>query len=348
MLYCISNDTIMNNNKLLKSKNLIVLSFLIVLMLQKVHSQNAVWFYQENFTKPFTSEMRSPAVRMELVKLNQMHPFYYLSDASKRIFVEVQTGVQLPILTFDKTFTSSNLKIAICTPVSIVTLVDMFESETAAVINNDYRFGISTFLLYTPAIQTQLIRNYHLTLVPMFHESTHIGDEFALHGYLTTPHFSRINVSYEAWQIFAGINRNPDELKQNLALEIGYQRLMPYKAGYYNIDSLEINGQEVLPSNNRSLWLFRAQYSYPFSIVKSNVTLTCSAELCRDFKYGYSIAEPGKNSWSLNSYVGIRVPIKNSQKHIGIYYRYYQGVMPYGQLRDKNGLRLNGISIAIL
>ncbi len=338
----------MYNYKIPKFKSLFALSFLITLIVQKAQPQNPAWFYQESYSKPLVSEMHSPAVKIELVKLNQMHPFYYQSDAAKRFFVEVQTGVQLPILTYNQDLASGNLKTSLCSPVSIVTLVDMFESETAAVINNDYRFGISTFLLYTPAIQTNLIKNYHLTLVPIFHESTHIGDEFALHGYLTTPNFSRINVSYEAWQIFAGINRNPDERKQNLALEIGYQRLMPYKAGYYNIDSLEINGQDVLPSKDRGIWFFRAQYTYPFSAAKSKASLTCSAELCRDYKYGYSVGEPGEKSWSLNSYVGIRVPIKNSQKHIGIYYRYYQGVMPYGQLRDKNGLRLNGISITII
>ena len=325
-----------------------ILSFLMLIQ-NPVFSQHTGWFAHDNFSRPFISEMYSSLTKMEAVKLNKLHPFYYISNATIRPFIEIQTGFQLPVFLHTKDHTIGNLKISVNAPVSITTLVDLFENKTAPVIDNDYRFGVQATFLLSPENQVnRFIRNYHLALVPIFHESTHIGDEFALHGFEQIPNFARINVSYEAWQVIAGINRLREPQKRNLSAEIGYQRLMPFQSGYYNVDDFEVKGVPISPSQQRDLWFFRAEYTHPQRFGNGRTSeYIASTEIRRETKFGYTADNPEKRAWSVNTYLGFRVPIKNTPTWVGIYFRHYQGVVPYGQLRDKDGFMLNGISIVV-
>jgi len=314
-----------------------------------VVGQKLEWFSYHNFSQPFIAEMYSSLIKMETVSLNKLHPLYYKSDASARPFIEVQTGYQLPVFLYAREHTLGNLKIALSTPVSILTMVDLFESETAPVINTDYRFGIQASFLFTPAgARNSFIRNYHVTLVPIFHESTHLGDEFVIHGYNRVPDFVRINVSYEAWQAIIGINRLHDNRKRNLSAEIGYQRLMPFQDGYYNVDSFEVQGVHILPSQSRDLWFFRSEYVHPVGRNKGRAgEVVFSTEIRREPRFGYTAENPERPAWSGNVYIGYRVAVLNTPKRIGIYYRHYRGIVPYGQLRDQDGFVLHGVSLIL-
>lgn len=326
-----------------------VVALILVLFHKPVFSQNFNWFSYERNNQPYIAEMHSPSVKLELVNINKFHPFYYKNNPDERPFIEVQMGYQLPVLTYEKQGEQGRFQVSFYTPVSVLTLVDMFESVTAPVINNDYRFGANILFLFAPEkSKNGFVKNYHIRLVPMFHESTHIGDEFALHGYEQIPDFSRINVSYEAWQIIAGINRYRNDQKNNLSAEIGYQRLMPYKEGYYNIDSLEVKGGDITLSESRDLWFARAEYYHSLKSENGTSTeLVASTEVRRETKFGYTLDDPEKRVWSMNFYLGCRFPIKNSQKQFGMYYRYYRGIVPYGQFRDANGFVLHGISLIV-
>lgn len=328
-------------------KGIIIL--ILILLGNPVHSQNFSWFSYDRNNQSFIAEMHSSLSKLEIVKMNKLHPFYYKSNVSERKFIEIQTGFKLPVLSVENNSENLRIKASISMPISILTLVDMFESETAPIINNDYRFGLQMVFLFSPKnSNNSFIKHYHLTLVPLFHESTHIGDEFALHGYSQIPNFTRINVSYEAWQIFAGVNRQRDNQKRNLSAEIGYQRLMPYKTGYYNIDTFEVKGTKILPSKQRDLWIFRAEYCHPLKVKNERVNeLIASTEIRRETKFGYTLDGPEKRAWSFNLYLGYRIPIRNTQRQFGIYYRHYRGIVPYGQLRDENGFVLNGITMII-
>lgn len=293
--------------------------------------------------------MYSSLSKIEVIKMNKLHPFYFKSNATERPFIEVQTGMKVPILSYEKSFEHTKLKATIFTPVSITTLVDMFESETAPLINSDYRFGLQMLLMFTPDnSNNSFFKHYHITLVPIFHESTHIGDELALHGYSQIPDFARINVSYEAWQIFVGVNKQSDNQKRNLSAEIGYQRLMPYKSGYYDIDTFEVKGTNIILSNQRDLWLFRAEYTHPLRAKNNRINeLVASTEVRWESKFGYTASDPEKRVWSLNAYLGYRIPIINTQKQFGVYYRFYRGIVPYGQFRNEHQFTLHGVSLII-
>lgn len=322
----------------------------LILLLNTIHitshSQRYSWFSHKTDQQPFIAEQYGSLIKMELVKMNSLHPFYYKSNATRRPFIEVQTGIDLPLLLINNSYDFGEITTLVHAPVSILTLVDMFESQTAPVIDNDYRFGFKVTVGYTPNnSENRFIKNYHLTLVPIFHESTHLGDEFSLHGYSQIPDFARINLSYEAWQLFLGINRRSKPQQQNLSAELGYQRLMPYKQGYYDIDPFEVKYRPILKSIKRDLWILRMQYIYPFR--KINSQMVASMESRRETKFGYSADYPERRTWSVNFYTGYRVPIKNSKRQLGIYYRHYRGIVPYGQLRNEGDFILNGVSIVV-
>lgn len=343
---------IAENTKQLINKKVVLRHILLVLVIlpngNTVSCQDFKWFSYEGYSQPFIAEMQAPLIKMELTKMNKLHSYYYNKNAAERPFIETQTGFQIPVFSVEKLTPRGAINIAAFSPIGILTLTDMFEDVTAPVINNDYRFGVKTIIMYTPQNKNGLFKNYYFTIVPMFHESTHLGDEFSLHGYNQIPDFARINVSYEAWQFFAGLNRPHEDQNRNLNIEIGYQRLMPYKAGYYNVDSLEVKGVSITPSKTRDLWFFRAEYYHALSYNNQKAgEFVLSSELRRDIKYGYTIDDPEKRTWSLNTYLGYRIPVKNTVRRIGIYYRHYRGIVPYGQLRDREGFVLNGLSLVI-
>lgn len=298
--------------------------------------------------RPYQAEMFSPISKIEFIGFNKFHPSYYKNkNAEKRIFNEIQTGMQIPLFAKPLNLKKGELVFAITFPLSAVLLIDMYETETAPVINNDYRFGWELNTVYSPdKHQISFIKNYSFTIVPVFHESTHIGDEYSIHGYLNNPDFKRINVSYEAWQLFAGINKQTKKVKPMLSAELGYQRLMPYKNAYYNIDSAEVKGNEIILSNNRDIWLLRAELQIPLSENKKHRNYFISTEFRRDLKFGYSLDNPEQKSFSVNLNTGIDLPVKNSRQRISIYLRYFRGVMPYGQLRDTDGLSIFGFGIS--
>lgn len=341
--------TSMNKKTNVSAKLKTIAAFIIVVIInQSIYSQDFNWLSYENYTQSFVAEMHSPLIKLEIIKMNKFHSHYYINNSHERPFMESQVGIMLPVFSYEKKYESGNLNIALTTPLSILTLVDMFENTTAPLINSDYRYGVSSTLIFSPKKIKSFIKNYHITLVPIVHECTHIGDEYALHGYAQIPDFARINLSYEVWQIFAGINRLHDEKSINISAEIGYQRLMPYKVGYYAIDPLEVKDQDIILSNNRDKWIFRAEYYHPLNFNKERSGIIISStEISRDTKFGYSLFNTETRAWSMNFYFGFRIPIKNTHKQFGIYYRYYRGIIPYGQLRDENGFVLNGISFII-
>ncbi len=326
----------------------IILTITVALLSVSATAQKLNWFTYEG-NNAFIAEMYSPLTKMELVSLNKLHPLYYQEGDFKRPFIEVQTGFNLPVIAFQKNLKFGNFSTSLSLPVSLLTAVDFFERETAPVINTDYRFGTEILLQYSPNKSVHsFFKSYHFRLVPIFHESTHIGDEFSLHGYHQIPEFKRINVSYEAWKIFLGFNNIRNNQIGNLRAEIGYQRLMPYKVGYYDIDPLEVQGSEISLSKARDLWSLKAEYSYPLNFSHSNMhEVIASSALKREIKFGYTPENPEQWTWSVNFYFGYRIPIKHTPNQIGLYYRFYNGIVPYGQLRDEDGFSLHGLSLII-
>ena len=176
-------------------KNIVLCTFLLTLSISALMGQEAEhFFFKDSYIlKPFLSEIRSTAIKAELAWLNKLDENYYVSDYASRPFIEVHLGTELPI--YYVVNRQKDFKFSTCGYIGNILLIDMFETNTAPVINTDYFFGLKAAAI--KYIDHPYIRNIGLKLVPLYHESTHIGDEFSIHGYNDLPAFRRVNVSYE-------------------------------------------------------------------------------------------------------------------------------------------------------
>ncbi|HDS06205.1 MAG TPA: DUF1207 domain-containing protein [Bacteroides sp.] len=299
-------------------------------------------FRESGMMKPFLAEMRSPAFKGELAFLNKLDQNYYAGDISGRPLMEIHLGTRLPVYSL----VNELKRIGFFTGgfIGNVLLIDMFEQTTAPVINTDYFFGFQAGLV--KYLDQPYIRNIGLLMVPVFHESTHLGDEFSLHGYQEIPGFTRINVSYEAWEIAAVIN-DPGNLETNLlSAKAGFHRLWNHDRGYYATDSLETKGMEV-PASTKNYACFlqlNLQRTGGF-LCSENWMQVISAEVSNRLKFSYEPGFPEKRTWNINLYLGWKCLVEGSGRNIGFFVRYYRGINPHGQFRNTDGFRYVALSI---
>jgi len=300
------------------------------------------FFRDSHILKPFLSEIRSTTIKAELARINQLDENYYVSDYTSRPFVEVHLGYELPV--YYLVNRHHDFKFSASGYLGSVLLIDMFEKTTSPVINTDYFFGLKAAAIkYTghPGI-----RNIGLKVVPVSHESTHLGDEFSIHGYHDLPGFQRINVSYEAWEIAAVIN-DPDTIRSNLiSAKMGFQGLWNPAGGYYNTDSLETKGAQIPLSENNYAWYVQLNWQRTEGFLCSDKWMNVlSMEVNNSLKFSYDEVSNESRIWSVNLYVGWKYLAEKSNRHVGFFFRYYAGIMPYGQFRNNAGYRYAGLSI---
>jgi len=301
-----------------------------------------LFFKESPILKPFLSEIRSTTIKGEMGFLNKLDENYYKSDYSKRPFIEVHLGTELPVYyMFNR---DKDLKFSVSGFIGNILLIDMFEEITAPVINTDYFFGIKTAIV--KYVDNDYISNVGLKIVPLFHESTHIGDEFSIHGYSDIPEFRRVNISYEAWEIAAVIN-DPDTITTNLlSAKVGFHRLWNNAKGYYTTDSLETKGVMAPPANKNYEYYIQLNLQRTEGFLCSDRWMNIlSVEANNRLRFSYDEGIPEKRTWNFNIYFGWKHLSKNSNRNMGFYVRYYNGIIPNGQFRNTDGYRFAAISI---
>lgn len=319
--------------------------FILILISAQINAQNTIWFKDVSFGKAFIADTRSPIIKLEIGKLNKISPYYYNTDVSKRLFIEPHFGYEIPLVSFSK----NNYGFYFDFPGGAVTLVDMFEEKTAPVINTDYWFGTEIKIIKRLP-ENKFIKNIGLNVLPLFHESTHLGDEFSLHGYYEAPDFKRVNISYEAWKVSVILN-DPDTLSGNvLSLKAGIQNLWTLKDGYYFTDSLEVKGDEVPKSTKTFEWYFLLNYQRSKGFLCSDKFVNIfSAELNNRPKFSYEKAISETRVWSYNLYFGWEYKISDKVfRNVGFFLRHYGGLNPHGQFRNENNYRFTGLSVVVM
>lgn len=325
-------------------KNGLIITIILTFFSSVVFGQNnKISFFEESsILDPFLSEIRSTVIKTEFAYINKLDNNYYVSDYTERPFIETHLGVELPVLNYVNH--QKKVKFNLSGEIGNILLIDMFEEITAPVINTDYFFGLKTGVLkYT---DNRIIKNFGLKIVPIFHESTHIGDEFSLHGFNNIPEFKRVNISYEAWEI-AGIINDPDTLKSNLfSLKAGIQDLWNRNKGYYSTDTLETKGV-IVPANEKSI-----EYYFQFNLQRTKGFLcsdrwmqVLSLEARNRVKFSYDYNIPEERKWNYNLYFGWKYITKITNKNIGFFVRYYNGIIPNGQFRNTGGYNFLALSI---
>ncbi|MDF1575856.1 MAG: DUF1207 domain-containing protein [Bacteroidales bacterium] len=317
---------------------LLILSFSALKGQDKEH-----FFFKDSYIlKPFLSEIRSTAIKAELARLNTLDENYYVSDYTGRPFIEVHLGTELPV--YYLVNRQKDFKFSAGGFIGNILLIDMFEEHTAPVINTDYFFGLKAAAI--KYVDHPYIRNIGLKMVPVFHESTHLGDEFSIHGHHDLPGFNRVNVSYEAWEIAAVIN-DPDTIQSNLlSAKLGFHRLWNPGKGYYSTDSLETKGLMVPPSEKNYEYYVQLNWQRTRGFLCSGRWMNVlSVEANNRLQFSYDDAVREKRSWNINLYLGWKYLAGNSGHHLGFFFRYYAGIIPYGQFRNTPGYRYAGLSI---
>ena len=325
-------------------KKIVVSTFLLVLFLSASKGQDTehYFFRESHILKPFLSEIRSTAIKAELAWINKLDENYYVNDYANRPFIEVHLGTELPI--YYLVNNQKDFKISASGFIGNILLIDMFEENTAPVINTDYFFGLKASAIKN--IDHSFIRNIGLKLVPVFHESTHIGDEFSIHGYHDLPWFRRVNVSYEAWEIAAVLN-DPDTIKSNLfSAKVGVHGLWNPAKGYYTTDSLETKGNLAPPAEKNYEYYIQLNLQRTSGFLCSERWMNVlSVEANNRLKFSYDEGVQEKRSWNLNLYLGWQYIAKKSGRNLGFFFRYYTGIIPNGQFRNTGGYRYAGLSI---
>jgi len=300
------------------------------------------FFRDSHILKPFLSEIRSTAMKAELAWLNKLDDNYYISDYTTRPFIEVHLGTELPV--YYLVNRQKNFKFSTCAYLGNILLIDMFEQTTSPVINTDYFFGLkASALKYT---NHPTIRNIGLKLVPVFHESTHLGDEFSIHGYHDLPGFRRVNVSYEAWEIAAVIN-DPDTIQSNLvSAKVGFHGLWNPSHGYYSTNDLETKNSLAPPSQKNYEYYFQLNLQRTRGFLCSRRWMNIlSVEANNRLKFSYDEAIEETRSWNMNLYIGWKYISQKSGHNLGFFFRYYTGIIPNGQFRNTGGYRYAALSL---
>ncbi|MCI0472970.1 MAG: DUF1207 domain-containing protein [Ignavibacteria bacterium] len=324
-----------------KIANISILAVLVTNMAAGQESEH-YFFRDSEILKPFISEIRSTTIKSELAWLNKLDDNYYVSDYSSRPFIEVHLGTEVPFYYLRNRH--KNLKFSASGSIGNILLIDMFEEITSPIINTDYFFGLKTAVV--KYINTEYIKNFGINLVPVFHESTHVGDEFSLHGYNNLPHFRRINVSYEAWELAAVLN-DPDTITTNLfSAKVGIQGLWNNSKGYYASDSLETKNVMAPPSTKNYEYYIQLNLQRTSGFLCSERWMNIiSAEARNRLRFSYDINVPEKRNWNLNIYFGWKRMTNKTGRNIGFFFRYYTGIIPNGQFRNTDGYRYAAISI---
>ncbi len=325
-------------------KSVLLLSCILAFLTPTLIGQgNKLRFFKESdILKPFVSEIRSNVIKTEFAFINKLDDNYYLTDYNKRPFIETHLGVDIPVLYYVDNL--KKLKFSLNGEIGNILLIDMFEENTAPVINTDYFFGIRAGAV--KYIESGWIKSIGIKIIPVFHESTHIGDEFSLHGFSKLPDFKRINLSYEAWEIAAVLN-DPDTIRTNLfSVKAGIHGLWNRSKGYYVTDTLETKGV-IVPSGKKNM-----EFYIQFNIQRTEGSFcsdswmqVISLEVRNRIKFSYDDAIPEKRTWNYNIYFGYDHISKSRDRNIGFYLRYYSGIIPNGQFRNTDGYRYMALSI---
>ncbi|MFO7671040.1 MAG: hypothetical protein R6W31_15390 [Bacteroidales bacterium] len=325
-------------------KKVVLCLFLLALSVSAMKGQDSKYYFfkDTHILKPFLSEIRSITIKTELAWLNKLDENYYESDYTKRPFIEVHLGTELPLFYLQNR--ERNFKFSTGGYIGNMLLIDMFEEKTSPVINTDYFFGLKFAAL--KYIDHPHIRNIGLKLVPVFHESTHIGDEFSIHGYHDLPGFRRVNVSYEAWEIAAVIN-DPDTIKSNLlSAKVGFNGLWNPAKGYYTSDSLETKNRPAPPSERNFEYYIQLNLQRTKGFLCSGKWMNVlSVEASNRLKFSYDEAIEEKRSWNMNLYFGWKYISEKTGHHLGFFFRYYTGIIPNGQFRNTGGYRYAALSL---
>ena len=325
------------------------------------------WFLErQNYFEPIAAEPRAARINLTVPILASAVP--YAQKPGKFWGWDVALGAEIPMFGFDsrtdrrRDLQAGEQGFAFLTPVSFHMMEDLGEKSapSAPILNTDYRFG--SMVKYGRGLS----ENWRMAVrvVPIAHESTHLGDEFILAA-RRNPNFKRVNVSYEYWETAGALTGDrcfglgvlirlgslPDEVQCRTTVKAGYLRPWGYSNGYYSEDLLAPEGATILPSINNGEWHFGFE----------TMPVPTQSKLYRPFVsvdgrfkpvYDYEKTNPSQKekvqlSWNVLVGFARRGPQITNDVPFNIFLRFYHGVNPHGQFRNQPNFTLIGFGIYV-
>lgn len=324
----------------MQKKKTHLLALLLTLVLTA--TANTSLFEPVQYASYHPASFRSNYSFIETGIINQFSSSYYLEKEQAYPVISTRFAFDMPVLSVQQ----ETHAWAIILPIQNTLIIDMYENKSAPLLNNDYLFGLA--IQYTQDLNLLFIENFSVRATPFFHESTHIGDEYAIHGYQKVPDFKRINVSYEAWELYIMLN-DPDTTRRNM-ISVGMlvSGLLSPKKGYYAFDSIEVQNQAITGTQRYM------EYGVGMNIQRSEGWLCSekwmnilSFDINNRVQYNYNRPFKEKRRWSMNLLAGYRFTPNRAQPWItqtGFFLRYYAGLNPHGMFRSEYNHQFIGVT----
>ncbi|MGB0868298.1 MAG: DUF1207 domain-containing protein [Flavobacteriales bacterium] len=303
------------------------------------------YFIKRDFGNYFLSDNYAPITSIG-IGMMPLFETYDLSGGRTEVVIaaEPKLGVQLPIYYYKDKVKRWSLS----TPLSFSVWFDFAEERTSPILNTDYRFALLEFN-YSRILSHSSIKNIGFRIIPFFHESTHIGDELIIHKLKDSIPVTRINVSYETFEIGAIINDPYNQKIKNHSARLGAKFLWNPEKGYYTADSLEISKHlEIKPSkrwiepyvqyqyqnpdswfsNKKMMFVFsqdlslRVRYEYPFYFKNQSGGIDHY-----DLGEAYQLSSTTMLGWKFYNE-------KNELSNSSLLFKFYSGINPHGQFRN--------------
>ena len=315
------------------------------------------WVIPATFCKPFLADLSS-TITSAGIGISKNEKEYDLSPSKVKAYNTTflaNVGVSIPI--FTKNFNNNRFGWALSTPVHFQLWLDIFEKTTSPVLNTDYSAAVIE-VKFIQRLNHKYFRNYSIKFVPLYHQSTHLGDELTIYRMEQKLALTRVNVSYYYWELSLWINESERRTGKNHSFRGGFMHLLNPERGWYSIRPQEGNADLVIPEKRP--YEFYLQYQlqtgrYFLSSNKFQNVLSMEVRNRPKYNYPYSIYEEGiwsdekptrASQWNFNLYYGWRIIQEAFPYHnLGFGIQAYMGGNPHGQFRDIPGYRYVGVTM---
>ncbi|MBO4574409.1 MAG: hypothetical protein J5708_03715 [Bacteroidales bacterium] len=329
---------------------------LFLLCCVTLQAGNGGWFTYAPYGKSLLSDVHPNFVRFELVG-NTNHQTYDFthSDKSYRSSSQGCFGLELPVWNGDFGV-DRQYGLSVTLTASTYLWMDLFETQTSPILNNDYRIGAPT-ATFIHRLNRKFLKNYSVAWSPFKHESTHIGDELQIQRVEADYAIRRVNVSYNYTELAFTLNEPENIDAQCHTLRMGLMLLWAPNDGWYRIIESAGDGDESLAHPTVSPFEAYLQYQYQTAASSHGFQGVVSAEIRNRVVYGYDLtlkngdidnSQSDYRCFTYNLFIGMRYHLPGydgyfSRFSIGV--RLYHGNCPFGQFRSIDNYNQMGVSM---
>ena len=312
---------------------------LAVLASLPVMAHGRWWIFQNvAYYDPLIAGVREPHVSVLLPAFFDRMEFM-VEDDERRMGWDIDVGAEMPLFGRE-----GSLKIGevdedesawgFWLPIDFHMIED-FGDESAPIVNTDYRFGLMFKYRRGIGPSRWLAFRAHFG-----HESTHLGDEFSIHGDEEHPDFERINVSWEYLDLGALYEWHSEHVWD---VRGGVTMTVPFSDTYYLVGPGSATRSPTPVTESTNWWDpylgIQVLNTQAFNRWNKKFDVYASTEMRWRSVYAYHKTDPDaseERQLSINIIIGVKE--SGSDEGMGRFspfLRVYRGVNTHGQFRNQ-------------